>query len=94
MRFAVRAAFVAALTYVYLRLIYLSDWIDGIRKSPAGQKVYYFLANLVNAQNADDGETLLLWIYIAIALVAACLTVWASYRFVVRPIRSRQRKTP
>ncbi len=94
MRFAVRAVFVAVLTYVYLRLIYLSDWIDAIRKSPTGQKVYYFLANLVNAQNADDGETLLLWVYFAIALVAACLTVWAIDRFVVRPVCRHQRNAP
>lgn len=56
MKFVVRTAFVVALTYVYLRLIYLSDWIDEVRKGPAGQKAYLFLASLVNAQNADQGE--------------------------------------
>ena len=28
MKFALRTALVIVLTYVYLRLIYLSDWID------------------------------------------------------------------
>ena len=92
MKFASRTALVIALTYVYLRLIYLSDWIDEARKSPLGQKAYFFLANLVNAQNADEGERLLLSVYFVAALVAACLTVWGVYRFVVRPIRSRQQK--
>jgi branched-subunit amino acid ABC-type transport system permease component len=94
MKFAFRAACVIALTYVYLRLIYLSDWLDAARKSPAGQKAYYFLANLVDVRNADDGETLLLWVYFVAALAAAAITVWAAYRFVVRPVRTRQRKTP
>jgi len=92
MKFALRTAFVIAFTYVYLRLIYLSDWIDEARKSPAGQKVYFFLADLVNAHNADEGERLLLVVYLVVALAAACVTVWAVYRCVVRPIRSRQRK--
>ncbi len=92
MKFVLRTAFVAALTYVYLRLIYLSDWIDEVRRSPVGQKAYFFLASLFNAQNADEGETLLLLVYLVGALAAACLTVWAIYRFVVRPIRGRQRK--
>lgn len=92
MKYALRTAFVVGLTYVYLRLIYLSDWIDEARKSPAGQKAYFFLANLVNAQNADEGETLLLLVYFVIALATACLTIWAVYRFVVRPVRSRHRK--
>ena len=94
MKFAFRAACVIALTYIYLRLIYLSDWMDGARKSPVGQKAYYFLADLFNVRNADDGETLLLWVYFAVALAAAALTVWAAYRFVVRPVLTRQRKTP
>ena len=92
MKFALRAVLVLALTYLYLRLIYLSDWIDEARKSPAGQKMYFFLANLVSAQNADQGERLLLSVYFVAALVAACLTVWLVYRFVVRPICSRQQK--
>src|SRR6185437_6163103 len=93
MKFALRTAFVIAFTYVYLRLIYLSDWIDEARKSPAGQKVYFFLADLVNAHNADEGERVLLAVYFIVALVAACLTVWAVYRFVVRPVRSRSQKS-
>jgi len=92
MKFALRTAFVVALTYGYLRLIYLSDWVDELRKSPAGQKVYLFFANLVNADNADQGETLLLVIYFVVALIAACITVWAGYRFIVRPLRSASRK--
>lgn len=93
MRFAVRTVLVVALTYAYLRLIYLSDWIDQVRKSPAGQKAYFFLANIVNAHNADDGETLLLMVYFVVALAAACLTVWAAYRIVIRSVRSRPGKT-
>ncbi|CAN7305176.1 hypothetical protein LJR230_001472 [Trinickia sp. LjRoot230] len=90
MKYALRTAFVVGLTYVYLRLIYLSDSIDEMRKSPAGQKAYFLLAGLVNAHNADEGETLLLLVYFVIALAAACVTVWAVYRFVVRPVRGRK----
>lgn len=94
MKFALRTASVLVLTYVYLRLIYLSDWIEEARKTPAVQKAYFFLANLVNAQNADEGERLLLSVYFIVALVAACLTVWAVDRFVMRAVRSHQRKAP
>ncbi len=67
MKFALRAAFVVALAYIYLRLVYLSDRIDEALRSSVGQKVYVFLANLFDAQNADEGETLLLLVYFVIA---------------------------
>lgn len=57
MKYALRAAIVAGLTYVYLRVIYLSDLIDHARTSPSGRKAYFFLAGLFNAQNVDECET-------------------------------------
>ncbi len=93
MKLALRTSLVIVLTYLYLRLIYVSDWIDQMRKSPAGQKAYFFLADLVNARNADQGERVLLAVYFVVALAGACFTVWAVYRFVLRPLCSRQGKT-
>ncbi len=89
MRHALRTVAVFALTYAYLKLIYRWEWVDELRKSPAGQRAYFFLADVFHVQGADDGETLLLLFYFVVALIVACITVWAADRFIVRPVRSR-----
>ncbi|GLU32214.1 hypothetical protein WKR88_08175 [Trinickia caryophylli] len=94
MKYVLRAVIVMVLTYIYLKLIYSWQWVDDLRKSPVGQKVYFFLAGLFNVQGADEGETLLLLFYFFVALVVACLTVCAAFRFVVRPYLGGPAKRP
>jgi hypothetical protein len=92
MKYVLRTAMVAALTYLYLKLIYSWQWVDDVRKSAGGQKVYFFLADLFNVRGADEGETLLLLFYFFVSLAAACITVWTIYRFIVRPVREGRRR--
>lgn len=89
MKYVLRALIVMVLTYVYLKLIYSWQWVDDLRKSRAGQKAYFFLADAFNVRGADDGETLLLLFYFFVALTAACITAWAVYRFLRRPTRDQ-----
>lgn len=93
MKLVLRIVAVIVLTHLYTLLIYrwppLACLVEQAVDSPSGQHAYVWLMSLLKWQGAEDGETLLLIVFLVISFVVACLTVAIASRLIITPLRHR-----
>jgi hypothetical protein len=90
MRFVLRVLAVLALTDIYTQLVYkwepLAGLVDKFLDSKVGEQTYVSAMHLAHLEGAENGENLLLAVFVIIALIAAIITTWGGSRFIVTPL--------
>ncbi|CAN7305139.1 hypothetical protein LJR230_001471 [Trinickia sp. LjRoot230] len=94
MKFGLRALAVIALAFYIAKLGYSWTWIERLFNSPQGSRVYVVLANLFGVNGPEQGDTLVMCVFLAMSFLLAVIVVWGICRYLsplMRELFARRR---
>lgn len=87
-----KVAATIVLTCLYTKVIYVWTWLDAFFESKLAEHMYVGLAALFNVNGSEQGDSMVLIVFLMLSLTASLLTIWLVSRFMLGPLYRRTRR--